>query len=92
MHFVFNTLTSCWHRAIRVPCLVQFSAEFFIPGENNVFLFYVSICYGNIRVYTFIVKDVLFPSFYVNRVWGINYFTPEIGLVITGQLFQGKVR
>ena len=55
--------------------------------ENNLLLFYVSICYGDIRVYTFIVKDALFPLFYVNRVWGINYFTPEIGLVMTVQLF-----
>ena len=52
-----------------------------------MFLFCVSICYGDIRVYTFILKDALFPLCYVNRVWGINYFTPEIGLVITGQLF-----
>ena len=52
-----------------------------------MFLFYVSICYGDITVYTFIVKDALFPLFYVNRGWGINYFTPEIGLVMTVQLF-----
>ena len=52
-----------------------------------MFLFYVSICYGDISVYTFIVKDALFPLFYVNRVWDINYFTPEIGLVMTVQLF-----
>ena len=45
--------------------------------ENNLLLFYVSICYGDIRVYTFIVKDALFPLFYVNK----------IGLVMTVQLF-----
>ena len=66
--------------AFAVPVSFNF---WVIRGEKKLFFFYILICYGDIRVYTFIVKDVLFPFFTTTECGELNYITPEIGLTLT---------